>query len=176
MKFRETEIPGAFLVTLERREDHRGYFARAFCRAEFEANGLDPHIAQVNTGLTLKAGTVRGIHFQTEPHRDNKFVRCFRGAVFDVCVDLRRESPAFRKSIGVELTEQNGTMLYLPEGCGHGYQALTDNAEIMYTTNTAYAPDCAQGVRYDDPAFAIDWPMDVIEISDADQGWPDFEF
>jgi dTDP-4-dehydrorhamnose 3,5-epimerase len=175
MKFTETEILGAFIVELNKIEDQRGFFARMFCAGEFEAHGMDPTIAQINIGRTSAAGTLRGLHYQTEPFADSKLVRCTAGRIHDVCVDLRRDSLTFRQNIAVELSADDHRMLYLPPGCAHGYQALTDDIEIMYTTNMAYAPQNATGVRFDDQAFALDWPMDITKISEADLAWPDFQ-
>ncbi len=174
MRFIETDVAGAFIVELEPREDQRGFFARMFCQQEFAEHGIDPTIAQINTCLSVVAGTLRGLHFQTEPDADNKFVRCLRGAVLDVCLDLRPDSPTFCQHVAVELNDENRRMLYLPEGCAHGYQTLTNDAEILYTTNRRYSPECASGVRYNDPAFEIQWPLAVTEISAADRGWSDF--
>lgn len=174
MKFSETAIAGCFLIELEPRSDERGFFSRMYCADEFRLHGLDPHIAQINTALTIKAGTVRGMHFQIAPHADTKLLRCLNGAVYDVCVDLRPDSPSYCQWVSVELTAGNRHMLFLPAGTAHGYQTLTDNAEIMYTTNRRYAPESATGVRYNDPAFGVQWPLAVTEISDADRNWPDF--
>lgn len=174
MKFSETAITGCFLIELEPRSDERGFFSRMYCADEFRCYGLDPHIAQINTALTIKTGTVRGMHFQIAPHADTKLLRCLNGAVYDVCVDLRPDSPSYCQWVSVELTAGNRHMLFLPAGTAHGYQTLTDNAEIMYTTNRKYAPESATGVRYNDPAFGVQWPLAVTEISDADRNWPDF--
>lgn len=174
MRFIETELSGVYLVELEKREDHRGFFARTWCRDEIAREGLDPTIAQMNTGFTLQKGTLRGMHFQRAPDAEVKFVRCTRGSVFDVAVDLRPESPTFKKWVGFELTAINERMLWIPEGLAHGYQTLEDETEILYTTSRPYAPDSASGVRWDDPAFGISWPMEVARISDADRNWSDF--
>ncbi len=174
MNFTETSIRGAFLIKLEPHEDQRGFFARMFCKDEFEHNGLDTKIVQINTAMSYRTGTIRGMHFQSGEYRDNKFVRCLHGKIYDVCVDLRRDSPTLCQSVAVELSAKNRQMLFLPEGCAHGYQTLTDNTEIIYTTNRHYSPAHATGVRYDDPAFDINWPLPVTEISDADRDWPNF--
>jgi dTDP-4-dehydrorhamnose 3,5-epimerase len=174
MIFRETRLQGAYLLDLERREDDRGFFARAWCGKEFEAHGLIPRFVQVNVGFSAKKGTLRGMHYQIEPFREAKVVRCTMGAVYDVIVDLRQGSPTFRQWIGEELTSGNRRMLYVPEGFAHGYQTLADDAEITYQTTQFYAPECARGVRYDDPAFDIRWPLSVERISEADRSWPDF--
>lgn len=175
MKFIETKIAGAYLIELEPRHDERGFFARAFCQDEYTKHGLDPCIRQMNVSMTLRAGTIRGLHFQRAPAADNKVVRCLRGSVFDVCLDLRPGSETFLQHVSAELSAENRRMLYLPEGCAHGFQTLTDGAEIMYSTNRAYSPEHATGVRFDDPAFALEWPLEVTDISVADRTWPDFE-
>jgi dTDP-4-dehydrorhamnose 3,5-epimerase len=172
MRFLETPISGAWVLEPERRLDERGYFARGFCQREFAAHGLNTKIAQGNTGFSRRAGTLRGIHYQVAPHLESKLVRCTGGAVYDVVVDLRPESPTFGGWFAVELSAENGKQLYIPEGCGHGYQTLTDNAEIYYQASEFYAPESARGVRYDDPAFGIRWPLEVTSISEADRSWP----
>ncbi len=174
MKFKETQLPGGFVLEIERRGDDRGYFARAWCQTELAAYGLDPTAVQANVGFSQRRGTLRGMHFQRAPHAEVKIVRCTRGAVFDVMIDLRPNSPAEGQWVGVELTAENGKLLYIPEGFAHGYQTLTDEAEIHYMTSKAYAPDAAAGVRYNDPAFNIAWPLEVASISDADRSWPDY--
>lgn len=174
MKFRETRIPGVVVFELERRADPRGYFARVWCEQELRAHGLNPMVSQMNTGFSPQAGTLRGIHFQTGPHAEVKIVRCLRGAVFDVAVDLRRDSPTFSQWFGIQLTPDGGESLYVPEGVGHGYLTLEDRSEVMYLASRAYAADFAGGVRYDDPAFCIRWPRDVAVVSEADRTWPNF--
>jgi len=176
MIFHETEIPGAFTIDLERREDERGFFARAWCVEEFAAHGLSTRLAQANLSFNRSAGILRGMHFQRAPHEEAKLVRCTRGAIFDVIVDLRPESPAYRRWIGVELTAENRRALYVPEGCAHGYQTLADGTEALYLVSEAYAPDSEGGVRWDDPAFGIEWPhADNRSLSSRDATWPDFE-
>ena len=170
----ETKLAGAYLLDVERREDARGFFARLWCAEELAAAGLDTRISQVNVGFNSRRGTVRGLHFQRTPHAEVKLVRCTAGAVYDVIVDLRPESPTHRQWLGVELTSENHRQLYVPEGFAHGYQALTDAAEICYQTSVPYAPDSATGVRFDDPAFDISWPEPVTVVSDADRSWPDY--
>ena len=175
MIFTATTLPGAFVVEPERREDHRGFFARVWCQHELEEHGLTSRVAQVNVGFTLQRGGLRGLHFQLPPKQEVKVVRCTMGALYDVIVDLRLDSPTHRQWIGVELTAQSRRMLYVPAGCGHGYQTLTDNTEIYYQTSEGYAPELARGVRYDDPAFGIAWPLEITSISDADRSWPDHQ-
>lgn len=174
MNFQETKIAGSYVIDVRRIEDDRGFFGRTWCRQELAEHGLSQEIVQVNTALSLAKGTLRGMHFQRSPHSEVKIVSCPSGAVFDVVLDLRPESPTFRQWFGVELTADNFRMLYIPEGCAHGYQTLQDNSVLNYTTSAMYAPDHATGVRFDDPAFRIDWPLPVSVISDADAGWPDF--
>ena len=175
MEFIETSLPGAFLVRLSRISDNRGFFARGFCRDEFRAGGLTPEMTQLNIGFSHARGTVRGLHFQEPPHAEAKLVRCTRGAIFDVVVDLRTNSPTRGKWIGVELTADNGVMVYAPEGMAHGYQTITDGAEMYYLTSARYAASSARGVRFDDPRLAIEWPVPVSVVSDQDRQWPDFQ-
>jgi len=175
MIFTPTKLKLAWIVDVERREDHRGFFARSFCVSEFRDHGLDVRVAQINLGYTAKKGSLRGLHYQLAPHQETKIVRCTRGAIFDVAVDLRVDSPTFKHWIGRELTAQDHRLLVVPEGCAHGYQALEDATEVEYLTSAAYAPDAARGVRHDDPSFEIEWPLPVEAISDADKTWPDFQ-
>jgi dTDP-4-dehydrorhamnose 3,5-epimerase len=170
----ETELAGACVLEVERREDERGFFARVWCAEELATAGLDTRISQINVGFNLRRGTLRGLHFQRAPHAEVKLVRCTAGAVYDVIVDLRPESPTHRRWIGAELSAENHRQLYVPAGFAHGYQTLTDSAEISYLTSVPYAPESATGVRFDDPAFGIDWPEPVTVVSDADRSWPDY--
>jgi dTDP-4-dehydrorhamnose 3,5-epimerase len=175
MIFTETELSGAYLVDVEKRADERGFFARAWCRDEFDEHGLSPEIAQCSLSYNHRAGTLRGMHFQADPHAEIKLVRCTRGAIYDVIIDLRRSSPTFTCWIGVELTEQNRRMLYVPEGFAHGFQTLLDDTEIFYQISQPHYPDAGRGVRWDDPAFDIEWPLAPRRIiSMKDQTWPDF--
>ena len=174
MEFTETRLKNAYLVRLKRIEDQRGYFARGFCRDEFQAHGLNPNLAQLNVAFSHAKGTVRGMHYQEAPHAEAKCIRCTRGAIFDVIVDLRPESATRGQWFGVELTADNGLMLYAPEGFAHGYQTLADDTEMYYLTSAPYAPSAARGVRFDDPALRIDWPMPATVVSEPDRGWPDF--
>jgi dTDP-4-dehydrorhamnose 3,5-epimerase len=174
MEFTETSLKGAWLIRLKKNEDERGYFARAWCREEFARHGLNPDMVQLNTGFSRRRGTVRGMHFQVAPNAEAKLIRCVRGAIYDVIVDLRQESPTFRKWLGVEVTADNGLMVYCPEGFAHGYQTLLDDTETYYLTSAPYAPAAARGVRHDDPAFGIKWPLPITIVSLADQGWPAF--
>jgi len=174
MRFTQTKVAGAFLIDLDRREDNRGFFARSWCAKEYQTHGLVPRVTQINVGFTTKKAGIRGLHFQTAPDQEAKTVRCTRGAVFDVVVDLRPDSPTHKQWAGFELTPGNHSMLYIPEGCAHGYQTLTDDSEIEYLTSAAYAPNSARGFRFDDPAFGIQWPLPVGLVSDADKSWPDY--
>ncbi|NJD62431.1 MAG: dTDP-4-dehydrorhamnose 3,5-epimerase [Deltaproteobacteria bacterium] len=174
MKFTPTPLQGAYLVELERIEDSRGFFARSWCREEFGARGLNGNISQINVGFSGRKGTLRGMHYQVEPHAEVKVVGCTRGAIHDVIVDLRPESPTYRRWFAAELSAGNRRMLYIPERCAHGYLTLADDAEIYYLASTRYAPESARGVRYDDPAFGIEWPGPITTISEKDAHWPDF--
>jgi dTDP-4-dehydrorhamnose 3,5-epimerase len=174
MTFTETALKGAFVIGIEQRVDPRGFFARSWCRQEVEAHGLNPALVQINMAFNHKRGTLRGMHYQIAPHSEAKLVRCVKGAIYDVAVDLRPDSPTHKRWFGVELTADNHEALYVPEGFAHGYQTLTDNAEMSYQTSEFYFPECARGVRFDDPAFAIDWPLEVQVISDADKNWPKY--
>ncbi len=160
------------VVEIEAIEDERGFFARAWCRREFEEQGLRTSFVQENIGFNTRRGTLRGLHFQAPPHVEVKLVRCVRGAVWDVALDLRSDSPTFGRWFGTDLGADDRKMLHVPEGCAHGYLTLTDDAEIRYLTSQFYAPDAAGGVRYDDPAFAIEWPGEVRLVSGQDRGWP----
>lgn len=174
MKFVETGLAGAYVIELEHREDERGFFARTFCRNEFEEHGLNPDVAQCNLSYNFKKGTLRGMHYQVPPATEVKLVRCVHGAIFDVIVDLRRDSPTYLQHVGVELSSANRAALYVPEMFGHGYQALTDDAEVVYQVSEFYAPGTERGIRYDDPRLGIAWPMPVSVISDKDASWPPF--
>jgi dTDP-4-dehydrorhamnose 3,5-epimerase len=171
VRFRETELAGVFVIVLEPFEDERGFFARSWSPEEFEARGLNPTIAQVNVGFNARRGTLRGLHYQRPPFEEAKLVRCTRGAIHDVAVDLRPGSTTFRRSVASELSMDNHRMMYIPEGCAHGYLTLTDDAEITYQTSQAYAPEAATGARYDDPALGIEWPIAIEVISEQDRSW-----
>jgi dTDP-4-dehydrorhamnose 3,5-epimerase len=175
MRFTETKVRGAFLIELDRREDHRGFFARSWCAKEFAARGLNPRIVQINVGFTVQKAALRGLHYQLSPNEEAKTVRCTQGAVFDVVLDLRPGSPTHKQWDAFELTPENHSMLYIPEGCAHGYQTLAEASEIEYLTTAFYAPQSARGARFDDPSFAINWPLSVGSISDADRSWPDYK-
>jgi dTDP-4-dehydrorhamnose 3,5-epimerase len=172
MIFVETELPGAYILELERHEDGRGFFARAFCQNEFEAHGLKPIIAQANIASNRKKGTLRGMHFQYPPAAETKLVRCTRGAIVDIIVDLRPESPTYLRHIAVELTADNHRALYVPERFAHGYQVLRDNTDTSYQVGEFYAPGAESGLRHDDPKLGLQWPLQVTAISDKDGVWP----
>lgn len=175
MIFTETELPGAFVVDLERREDDRGFFARSWCANEFTDHGLNPRLVQANLSFNDRKGTLRGMHFQREPAAEAKLIRCTRGSIFDAIIDLRPESPTFKRWIGVELTAENRTALYVPEGFAHGYQTLEPDTETFYLVSEYYTPDAEGGVRWDDPAFGIEWPDPANAfLSEKDASWPDF--
>ena len=175
MIFTETKLKGAFVIEPERLEDERGFFARALCQREFEAHGLAVVWVQENISFNPRKGTVRGMHVQLPPYSEAKLVRCFRGAIYDVIVDLRPDSPAYLHWIGVELTAENRCMLYVPEGFAHGFQTLEDDTEVFYQVSQFYTPGAERGVRWDDPTFAIEWPAAKRRaISVKDQNWPLF--
>jgi dTDP-4-dehydrorhamnose 3,5-epimerase len=169
MQFTKTKFAGAYVIELERREDSRGFFARAFCQKEFAAHGLKPIIMQANVAYNFKKGTLRGMHFQFPPAAETKLVRCTRGAILDVIVDLRPESPTYLQNIAVELNEENGRALYVPERFAHGYQTLRDNTETSYQVGEFYTPDYESGLMHSDPRLGLQWPLPVAVISDKDQ-------
>jgi len=174
MIFTELSLPGAFVVDIQPMTDERGFFARGWCRKEFQAHCLASEFVQGNIGFSPRKGTLRGMHFQAAPHAEVKLVRCTRGAVCDVIIDLREGSRTFRKWHAVELSADNHRMIYAPEGFAHGYLTLTDDAEIYYDTTRFYDAGSARGVRFDDPAFAIRWPASPVVISEKDKSYPDF--
>ena len=174
MNFTETALPGLWLVEMERRRDARGYFARTWCQHEFAAHDLDARLAQASVSFNRQRGTLRGMHFQRRPHAETKLVRCARGAIWDVAIDLRPHSPTYCRWMGFELSAENGTALYIPEGFAHGFQTLAAETEVFYQISEFHAPEAADGVRYDDPAFGIEWPLPVSSISPRDEAWPDY--
>lgn len=171
MIFTETKLHGAFVIDIERREDSRGFFARVFCQHEFKAHGLKPVIAQANVAFNHKQGTLRGMHFQLPPAAETKLVRCTRGAILDIIVDLRPESPTYLEHIAVELSEDNNSALYVPERFAHGYQVLRDKTETSYQVGEFYTPGSEGGLLYNDPRLGLKWPLPVSVISDKDQVW-----
>ncbi|HVN84167.1 MAG TPA: dTDP-4-dehydrorhamnose 3,5-epimerase [Candidatus Binatia bacterium] len=172
MIFRETELPGAFVVELERIADERGFFARSFCQRDFAARGLNSRLVQCNISFNAQRGTVRGMHYQIAPYAETKLVRCTRGGIYDVIVDLRPSSATHRRWIAIELTADNGRMLYIPEGFAHGFQTLADDTEVFYQMSEFYHPECARGVRWNDPAIAVRWPQPIRCIAPKDQAYP----
>jgi dTDP-4-dehydrorhamnose 3,5-epimerase len=175
MIFRETKLRGAFIIDIERREDDRGFFARTWCRREFEVHGLNPRLAQCSISFNARKGTLRGMHYQVKPFEEAKLVRCTKGSLCDVIVDMRRDSPSFKEHLSITLTSGNRTMLYVPEGFAHGFLTLEDGTEVHYQISEFYAPDYAKGFRWNDPAFGIAWPSAVSIISDRDRNYPDFD-
>ena len=175
MIFTETELPGAYVLDLERREDDRGFFARAWCVNELGEHGLVTRIVQANVSFNNRKGTLRGMHMQVAPHAEVKVIRATRGSILDVIVDLRPGSPTFKRWTGVELSAANGRALYVPEGFAHGYQTLEDDTETFYLVSEFYAPDAERGLRWDDPAFGIEWPdPEGAILSEKDASWPDW--
>jgi dTDP-4-dehydrorhamnose 3,5-epimerase len=171
MIFTETKLAGAFIIDIERRGDNRGFFARTFCQHEFEEHGLRPVIAQANLAYNARKGTLRGMHFQYPPAAESKLVRCTRGAIVDIIVDLRPESPTYLEHIEVELSADNYRALYVPERFGHGYQALEDGTETTYQVGEFYTPGVEGGLSPFDPALGLTWPLEVTELSEKDSGW-----
>jgi dTDP-4-dehydrorhamnose 3,5-epimerase len=169
-----TELDGAFLIDLEPKVDERGFFARAWCEEELGAHGLDTRVAQCNLSFNRRRATLRGLHYQSPPHAEVKLVRCTRGAVYDVIADLRPDSPNYLRWTGVELTAENRTAIYVPAGFAHGYQTLVDETETYYQVSVPHAPSAERGVRWDDPALAIGWPLPDPILSAKDAAWPDY--
>lgn len=174
MIFTETPLKGAYVIDPERLADERGFFARTWCRREFEANGLDTELAQCSISFNQKTGTLRGMHYQIAPHAEQKLVRCTAGVIHDVIVDLRPDSASFRRWFAAELSADNRRMLYIPEGLAHGFLTLADNTEVFYQISKHYVPESARGVRWNDPAFAISWPAQPRIVSQRDSTYADF--
>jgi dTDP-4-dehydrorhamnose 3,5-epimerase len=172
--FRETKLRGAYVIELEPIEDDRGFFARTFCKNEFDKYSLNPRIVQCNVSFSKTKGTLRGLHYQAKPYEEAKMVRCTRGRIYDVILDLRHDSPSFKQWVAVELTEKNRRVLYVPEGLAHGFQTLENETEVFYWMSEFYTPDYARGVRWNDPAFGINWPVGERIISTRDQSFPNF--
>jgi dTDP-4-dehydrorhamnose 3,5-epimerase len=175
MKFTETKLVGAYFIDLERLEDERGYFARAWCREEFLKHGLDADVVQCNVSYNPKKGTLRGMHYQDPPHAETKLVRCTRGSVYDVIVDLRPGSPTFLDWIGAELSADNGRIMYVPKGFAHGFQTLEEHSMVFYQVSEFYAREDCRGIRWNDPQVKIKWPHEVAVISPQDKGWADLD-
>ena len=174
MIFEETKLKGAFIIDVKRLEDERGFFGRIWCKKEFEEHGLNANAVQANVSYNKLKGTLRGMHFQTPPYSETKTVRCTAGAIYDVIVDIRPDSPTFKQWVGVELTEENFRMLYVPEGFAHGFITLTDHASVHYMVTEFYTPGAEGGLRYNDPAFNIVWPIQPLVVSDKDRNHPLF--
>jgi dTDP-4-dehydrorhamnose 3,5-epimerase len=171
--FTETKLKGAFVIDIEPRADERGFFARSWCEGEFKKHGLNPRLVQCNISFNRKRGTLRGMHYQVEPFPEAKVVRCTMGAIFDVIIDLRADSPTLKQWFSMELTAENRRALYVPEGFAHGFQTLADDTEVFYQMSEFYHPECARGVRWDDPAFGVKWPDVALRIiSSGDQKFP----
>ena len=174
MKFNATPVHGVFTIELERRGDERGWFARFFCEREFAGQGLETRYIQINNSLSAIRGTLRGMHLQLPPSGEVKVVRCVQGALYDVALDLRPDSPTFGRSFGAELSAENRRMMYVPRGCAHGFLTLAPDTEALYLVSALYDPQRERGVRFNDPRFAIEWPSDPVVVSDKDRQWPDF--
>jgi dTDP-4-dehydrorhamnose 3,5-epimerase len=172
MIFQQSPLSGAFVVELEPRADERGFFARSYCAAEFTAQGLGPELRQCSVSYNTRKGTLRGMHYQGAPHEEHKLVRCTAGAIFDVIVDIRDSSPTYRRWFGTELTGANRRSLFIPPGFAHGFVSLTDNAEVYYMISVGHAPEFGRGFRWNDPAFAIEWPLLPTVISPRDASYP----
>lgn len=175
MIFTPTKLAGAFIIDLKKIEDDRGFFARTFCLNEFKDNGINFEVRQANTSLSAKKGTLRGMHFQKSPYEEDKLVRCTKGALFDVIIDLRKDSPTYKQWIGVELTEKNHKALLVPKGFGHGFLTLEDDTEANYLVSQFYTPGAEAGIRFNDPQFGIEWPIEPTEVSEKDANHPDYE-
>ena len=175
MIFHQTKLPGVFEICLDRKPDERGFFARTWCQNEFAQHGLNPKLVQCSVSFNARKGTLRGLHYQAAPYPEAKLVRCTNGAIYDVVVDLRPFSPAYKQWIGVTLTADNHSMVYVAVGCAHGFLTLEDGAEVFYQMSEIYIPEAARGVRWDDPAFRIAWPGGLEVISERDRGYPDFK-
>jgi dTDP-4-dehydrorhamnose 3,5-epimerase len=173
--FTETILPGSFLVQMEPLRDERGYFARTWCENEFRERGLNPSMRQASVSFNFKKATLRGMHYQIGGFAEAKLIRCLSGAIFDVIIDLRRDSQTFAKHYGVVLSAQGPTMLYVPEGFAHGFETLADNTEILYQISQFYSPEHSRGIRWNDQAFAINWPLSDPIVSVRDQNFPDFD-
>lgn len=174
MIFTPTLIPGVLLVDLDRREDERGFFARAWCAREFAAQGLSASLAQCSLSRNRRRGTLRGLHYQAEPHGEDKLVRCVRGSLYDVALDLRPGSPTYLRHVAVELTAADGRAVFIPRGCAHGFQTLVDDTDVYYQMSAFHVPEAARGVRWNDPAFGIPWPIPTPLLHPRDRDYPDF--
>ena len=174
MTFHGTKLQGVFEIRIEPLRDERGFFARSWCQTEFKAHGLNPALVQCNVSFNGRKGTLRGMHYQLAPYAEAKLIRCTRGAIYDVIVDLRRESPTFKQWVSVVLTAEKRNMAYVPEDCAHGFLTLEDDTEVLYQMSQFFTAESARGVRWDDPAFQIAWPHEIAVISERDKNYPDF--
>ncbi len=174
MIFTETKLKGAFILEIKQIADERGFFGRSWCRKEMEEHGLNGNVVQANTSFSKSKGTIRGLHYQKHPYEETKLMRCTKGAIYDVIIDLRKDSPTFLEWIGVELTENNYKMLYVPEGFAHGFITLADNSEVTYLVTQFYTPGAEAGIRFNDPQFNINWPVEVSTVSEKDKSHPYF--
>lgn len=175
MIFQKTKLPGVFEIHIEAKPDERGLFARTWCQEEFASQGLSGRLVQCNLSFTTRARTLRGMHYQVAPHEETKLIRCTRGAIYDVVLDLRPHSPAYKDWVAVELTAEKRNMIYVPEGCAHGFLTLQDGTEVIYQMSASWNQDSARGVRWNDPAFQIAWPERIEVISERDRTYPDFQ-
>ncbi len=175
MIFKETELPGVYIIELVPVEDERGFFGRTGCQREFEARGLNWNFVQCNISFNKKKGTLRGMHFQKAPYEEEKLIRCTKGSIYDVVVDMRQHSPTYNKWEAIELNDENRNMLYVPAGFAHGFQTLEDNTEVFYQMSEFYYPEYAAGLRWDDPSFGIKWPIEQLIISPKDNSWKRIE-
>ncbi len=175
MVFKDTELKDAYIIELERLSDERGFFSRTYCEHEFREHGIEHHIVQANVSYNKVKGTLRGMHYQMQSYGEAKLIRCTKGAIYDVIIDIRPDSKSYKNWISVELNEQNHRMLYVPEGFAHGFITLEDSTEVSYQMSEFYKPGVGKGIRWNDPAFAINWPVAVSEISEKDKNWTDFK-
>jgi dTDP-4-dehydrorhamnose 3,5-epimerase len=176
MIFKETKLKGAYVIEIEPIEDERGFFARSFCTKEFEKYGLNIRIVQCNISYNEKKGTLRGMHYQVAPHAETKLVRCTRGAIYDVALDLRKDSPTFKQWVATELSANNHRIFYIPDGVAHGFQTLEDHTEVFYQMSEFYHPECTRGVRWDDPTFGMKWPMVPTLMTNKDRAYLNFSY
>lgn len=175
MKFIPIPLKGAYIIELEKKGDERGFFGRTYCEKEFQQAGLDNHFVQINNSLSSQKGTLRGMHYQMHPHSETKIVRCIKGALYDVVLDLNTNSPTFGQSYGVELSDDNRKMMYVPKGFAHGFLTIQDETEAFYLVSEFYAPQSERGIRWNDPKFGIKWPFDPVVVSDKDKNHPLFD-
>ena len=174
MKFNNTGIDERYTVDVNRLEDERGFFGRVFCSQEFDEMNLESSVCQANISYNKVAGTLRGMHYQKSPFQETKFIRCISGSIYDVVIDLRKDSPTYCQSFGVELNDKNRTALFVPKDFAHGFVTLQDDTEVIYMVSQSYVPNAEEGIRWNDPLFSLDWPIEPIVVSSKDNSWPDF--